>query len=216
MNSMSFKKKWENYWYHYKWHTIAGVFALILLVLFVKDFTTKEQYDGTVMVATSYFVDDDRNAVLKETLERYFSDIDGNGEVNLAIVPIFLEGGQQGEPTDVQLASAMQMKMVAEISTNPSMIYIFDDGFTNLFIEQGLLRDLSQDFPDNPLVRDKTWDISQSEIAQKTFIGEYQSHLGSKYYVSISTGEQVSEKNIAQYEKMVEGLYNMVNNIKVN
>ena len=213
---MSLKKKWENYWYHYKWHTIAAIFALVLLVTFVKDFVTKERFDGTVMVATSHFVDDDRTEKLKETLEQYFTDIDGDGKVNLSIVPIYLEGGQEGEPTDPQLAYAMQMKMVAEISTTPSLIFIFDDGFTNLFIEQGLLRDLSKDFPDNPLVEDKAWDITQSEIAQKTFIGEYQAQLGTKYYVSMSTGEQVKEKNAAQYEKMVEGLYNMVNNIKVS
>lgn len=213
---MSFKKKWENYWYHYKWHTIAGIFALVLLFIFVKDFVTKERFDGTVMVATSHFVDDVRYEKLEETLEQYFTDIDGNGEVNLSIVPIFLEGGQQGEPTDPQHAYAMQMKMVAEISTNPSMIFIFDDGFTNLFIEQGLLRDLSKDFPDNPLVDGKTWDITQSEIAQETFISEYHAQVGSRFYVSMTTGEQVKEKNAAQYEKMVEGLYNMVNNIKVS
>ncbi len=213
---MSLKKKWENYWYHYKWHTIAAIFALVLLVTFVKDFVTKERFDGTVMVATSHFVDDDRTEKLKETLEQYFTDIDGDGKVNLSIVPIYLEGGQEGEPTDPQLAYAMQMKMVAEISTTPSLIFIFDDGFTNLFIEQGLLRDLSKDFPDNPLVEDKAWDITQSEIAQKTFIGEYLAQLGTKYYVSMTTGEQVKEKDAAQYEKMVEGLYNMVGNIKVN
>ena len=213
---MSFKKKWENYWYHYKWHTIAGIFIVLLLAVFIRDFATKEQFDGTVMVATSYFVDDDRNAVLKETLEQYFPDIDGNGKVNLAIVPIFLEGGQQGEPSDPQLAYAMQMKMVSEISTTPSLIYIFDDGFTNLFIEQGMLRNLSKDFPDNPLVSESIWDISQSEIAKKTFISEYQNHLGSKYFVSISTGEMVKEKNVEQYEMMFQGLYNMINNIKIN
>ena len=31
------QKKWENYWYYYKWHTIVGIVALLVIAYTVYD-----------------------------------------------------------------------------------------------------------------------------------------------------------------------------------
>lgn len=42
---MAFKHKWDNYWYHYKWHTLAVLFAIALIVVLVKGCTSKKEPD---------------------------------------------------------------------------------------------------------------------------------------------------------------------------
>ncbi len=217
MNKTEFQKKWENFWYYYKWHTIAGVFVLLLVSVFIKDMVTKEKYDATVMLATSYYVDDAKTEQLKATLEPYFTDIDGNGEVNLFILPIYMEGGVGSESGDMQHAYAMQMKMVSEISVNPSMIFIFDEGFTDTFVNQMEARNLEADFPDNPLIQGTCWDIAASEIGGQTFIAEYEQAVGSKYYASITNGTQVKkEAEVVEYEAILQAFHNMINNTNKN
>lgn len=216
MDKAQFKKKWENYWYYYKWHTIAGIFVLMLVIIFVKDFVTKEKYDATIMLATSYYVDDTRLDNLKDTLEDYFPDIDGNGEVNLAITPIYIEGGEGGQPTDAEYAYAMQMKMLSEVSVNSSLIVIFDDGFTNSFVEQMEMRDLSKDFPDNALISKTLWDITASDFGSKTFIPEYEKQTGTKVYASITSAEYVPEKEVSEYNQVLQGFFNIINNTPIN
>lgn len=217
MDQQEFKKKWENYWYYYKWHTIGGIFVILLIIFFVKDMVGKENFDATIMVAVSSYVDDSQTAELGETLEQYFPDIDGDGDVNLNMIPIFMEGGEGGEPSDVQYAYAMQVKMTSEISTNRMLVYLYDDGFTGIFIDEVGARELSQDFPDNPLVEGTVWDIAASEIGKQTFIAEYEKQSGRKFYASIAGGGQITkEKDVATYASVLEGFSNMVNNIRIN
>ncbi|MBP0989877.1 MAG: hypothetical protein J5874_01680, partial [Oscillospiraceae bacterium] len=41
----TFKEKWENYWYHYKFRTIVGIFVAVAAILLIKDIFFKPKYD---------------------------------------------------------------------------------------------------------------------------------------------------------------------------
>lgn len=113
------KGKWENYWYHYKWHTLGAITAAIVLTVLIVQMVTKEKPDYELVVVT-------KNAVLQETLdhmeaalEQYGRDLNGDGQVDVRIQNIWL-----GESQD-QMAVANQQRFVLSISTGDAMFYAF-------------------------------------------------------------------------------------------
>ncbi|SDN96607.1 hypothetical protein [Acetanaerobacterium elongatum] len=213
MTQKEFKRKWDNYWYYYKWHTIAGVFVLFLAILFTKDMIFKEKFDATILLCTSYYVDDTKVEELEKQAEKYFPDVDKNGEVNIAVEPIFITKDAKGEPTDPQTAYAMQMKMIAEITSDPAMVYIFDQSYYDTYTEQAPLRKLSDDFPGNKQVENSAWKIGESDFAKNNFLKDYFATSGQQIYASMGNGEDIKKANEQErYKKIFEGFANMVNN----
>ena len=48
------KKKWDNFWYYYKYHVLAGAFVLVCIIIFAKDMMSKIDYDYCVSVIGNY------------------------------------------------------------------------------------------------------------------------------------------------------------------
>ena len=61
--------KWlDNYWYHYKWHTILiGFFAIVMIVCFVQC-STVEDYDVTVCFSGNAIFNETEHEGIKKTL----------------------------------------------------------------------------------------------------------------------------------------------------
>ena len=82
--------KWfENYWYHYKWHTIAIAFAVIVILICTVQACSREEEDITMVYAGRAGVEmsADEAEALKKVLEAQMpSDFDGNGEKNITLV----------------------------------------------------------------------------------------------------------------------------------
>ena len=49
-----FLKKLDNYWYHYKWHTIVGIVVVIILSVLLFQTCSKQDYDGYILYAGPY------------------------------------------------------------------------------------------------------------------------------------------------------------------
>ena len=41
----------ENFWYHYKWHTIAALFVLLVTVVMIVNCARREKYDVYILYA---------------------------------------------------------------------------------------------------------------------------------------------------------------------
>lgn len=46
------KGKWENYWYHYKWHTIGALFIVVVLAITIGQMVNRDDPDYTIMLVT--------------------------------------------------------------------------------------------------------------------------------------------------------------------
>lgn len=133
-------KKWfENYWYHYKWHTIGGLFVLFLLAMLVHDMVSKEKYDAEISIHTSTIVIEEQRERLEQLIEPYAVDSDGDGTVNVGITANIFPG-DDGNP---QLFMAAQTKFMAEMSDGVAMILILDDYTYELIGENSFFADLS-------------------------------------------------------------------------
>ena len=84
----------ENYWYHYKWHTIIVVFFALVLTVTLVQCASVEETDVTVAFGGNVILNDAEYNGLKTILGDVCpSDVDGNGEKTVAFknVSIFNE-----------------------------------------------------------------------------------------------------------------------------
>lgn len=133
------KKKADNFWYHYKWHTIGGVVALLLVVFFVRDVLFRTDPDATIILATSTPLPTETTDALQQALEAVAGDFNGDGKVSIAVDAIYMPAatepavGAQSAQEDIaanmggQSDYASVMKLTTVIAAGLDPIYLLDD-----------------------------------------------------------------------------------------
>ena len=70
----------DNYWYHYKWHTIIALFAIVTLAICLAQCSSRETYDLTVTFAGPRILNPTEQDGIGSALETAMpEDFDGNG-----------------------------------------------------------------------------------------------------------------------------------------
>ena len=85
----------ENFWYHYKWHTIAAIFALFVIIVCTVQCATNTKYDIQVLYAgdhvfsrTSTDGGNPEYIKMSSTLADFADDYDKNGETNVTFLDL--------------------------------------------------------------------------------------------------------------------------------
>ena len=97
-----FTERLENYWYHYKWHTIVAVFVLVVLLVVGLQMCSKESYDAYVLYAGDKELERDSkngeiplyNTVLS-SLGRVAEDYNGDGETLISLTTLLALTSEQ-------------------------------------------------------------------------------------------------------------------------
>ncbi len=117
--------KVSNFFYHYKWHVIAGVFFAAVISFFVYDLVKKEAGDIRVLVMTKeksiaqnvmYKTQD-----FERAFELYCPDFDDSGYVHVDVYNIDLS-----ENADPEYMRAQTTKAMGEISFGEAQLYVLD------------------------------------------------------------------------------------------
>ncbi len=94
----------ENFWYHYKWHSLFAVFAIIVVTVCVVQCSRQKDYDVYVMYAGGEaFSRKSENGDIPEynkllsALTKHAGDYDGNGEVLLSFSDLFIPSPAEQE-----------------------------------------------------------------------------------------------------------------------
>ncbi len=124
------KEKWQNYWYHFKWHTIGGIALIIVLAVMIVQCASRESYDFITIVYTRSAIESGRMEKIEEYIEQYSEDIDGDGKVSVQVVDCSFTDTN----ANLQLSQAAMAKVQAMIAAEPkAVLYICDDkGFNDL------------------------------------------------------------------------------------
>lgn len=140
MTKEQFKKKWENYWYYYKIHTIVAIVAIIVLAFLIKQCTDRIEPDMSVTIVTNNVtLSQERIDDIEKMLSKYTSDVNKDGRKYVEVDYINLNQNQ-----DAQVVYAMQTKLMAQIAGSNTALYITDDKyFKQLSKQQKLFMDLS-------------------------------------------------------------------------
>lgn len=92
----------ENFWYHYKWHTVVAIILIITVTVASLQMCSRTTYDMYVMYAggsdvrmTGYDGESSDFERLHSATLRFVSDIDGDGERNLSMLNLYLPSDEQ-------------------------------------------------------------------------------------------------------------------------
>lgn len=135
--------KRENFLYHYKFHLIAGIIGVVLIVFFVRDVFFQTKADMTVVLVSGGYMMPESVEALQAELEKYAGDINGDGKVLVSIdsitLPAFSDEEETGEgeqsegelmtdmaSSDPQADYASAMKLMAVLASNTDPIYVMD------------------------------------------------------------------------------------------
>lgn len=114
-------KSWlENFWYHHKIGVLIGSFALVALTILIVSTVTRERPDYTAVLVTENALLSEEVAYLEQVLAEYGEDVNGDGEVVVAINNLFL-GGKVYANQDTN-AQALQMQLV----TGDTLLYLYE------------------------------------------------------------------------------------------
>ena len=113
------KGKWENFWYHYKWHTLGIAAAVIVLTVLIVQLATRPKYDYQVMLVTQSSLIYGEEKVMVEELAKYGRDVNGDGKVTVSVEAVYLDGAGQ-------IAMANQTKLITRIAAGDMMFFSMD------------------------------------------------------------------------------------------
>lgn len=157
------KKGWENFWYYYKWHTVAGAFAAVLLAILIRDIATKEVYDATVFMASDSYISEELADQLCQKMETYVEDYDGKQGVNIELGQAnFPEDIETGDPNVVMAASTR----FSATLLGDTAIFIVDDSQYSKLLGEDLLMDLTERYPQLELEDPYRIPFSQTDLGR--------------------------------------------------
>lgn len=124
------------FWYHYRWPLLIAVAVVGIVGFITVDSLRKERYDTTVVIATDYYVDDTQLQALDDVLKPVVEDVDGNGQVNIRYVVLFVgdtELGRQNQErmylymTEEDVACYLMSGSISDAYTTPQLEYFMDE-----------------------------------------------------------------------------------------
>ena len=87
----------DNFWYHYKWHTLISLFLVFALLVCTLQMCRKESYDMHILYAGGHAferqsedADTPEYFKAKNTLSKFVIDYDGNDEINISFRDLFV------------------------------------------------------------------------------------------------------------------------------
>ena len=203
------KEKLANYWYHYKWATIAGVFAVALAAFFIYDMATKEKYDFEVLFATTAYYNSEAVSETFEAADRYATDLDGDGTPNVSVLYVNMDA-ELADSGDPNYYMAQFVKFSAALSGGEDAVLVLDQANYDLLMGQDEtleFADLSQ-YSDNPAIEGDKYYIRDDPI-----LGELDG--GNDLFLVLRLPEdmkdQSKEKNQELYQAQVDYLCGLMN-----
>lgn len=161
-------KWWENFWYHYKWHTIFVLVFGTFIIIAVTQFVAREKPDIYVMYAGPEYVNSDDNGAVRSAFKQVMSeDFNNDGIKGVMLTDItYLNGAQieerlrQAEEEGIEIAMDYQANVTAlnrfnmEIFAGESVICMLDPELYRTVLAAGgflTLEEILGYVPDNAL-----------------------------------------------------------------
>lgn len=118
------KEKLNNFWFQYKWHTIAVVALVVVLSVLISQCATRTKYDIEVVFFTYTPVMDIQIDEVADYIAKHARDVNGDGEINIQVVNCSFNNSG----TDNQYRYTMLTKLQALIAGDQNaLLYITDD-----------------------------------------------------------------------------------------
>ena len=136
-------KQWiENIWYHYKWAIILGGLIIAFVAIALVQFLSNKEPDVRIMHVGPMYISPAANDKIEATLAPMSGDYNDDGEVNINILDITINKFSV-EGSDVvynyDKNNEGYTRFQTEIRAGDSIIYLLDEPYFNVCVEEGLL-----------------------------------------------------------------------------
>ena len=105
-----FLERLDNFWYHYKWHTLVALFLIFVFCVCAFQMCSKESYDTYIMYAghksisrTSEDGDIPEYNTFVSSFKRVCEDFDGNGEISLSFSNLYVMSEEVKQKIEAEL-----------------------------------------------------------------------------------------------------------------
>ncbi len=210
-------QKISNFIYHEKGYILFGLCFAALVIFIVWSIATADRPDMTVM----FLATDDNMEYLCEDaakiLEPYCEDVNENGEIMLKMyyVP---EELNSSNPAAMQMNQSYRTKITAEFQSGDVIMII---GTKKIYDEMGisgngLLKDMSEIYPDDPNADENGYKVSGTSFAEKLgydglsddlyfsfrtpqkLMGTSEKEMEENYYAALSAFDRYLAENHAK------------------
>ncbi len=195
-----FMKKLDNFWYHYKWHSLIALFFILVTVVCSVQMCTREKYDIHILYAgpndikktSEEGLSDYR--ILYASLKLAVEDFDENGEVNPNLQTLFLPSAKEIEEINASLPTGyeVQTQVVTENGDQFNSLMILSDYYLCILSEANYLayRDRADGFF-----------VSLAPYAEDAAVAYYDERKEAVYLNSLAFGklpgcEDLDEKTV--------------------
>ncbi len=134
---MTFRKKLENFWYHYKWTVIIAAVVIGFGVYMIAELLSNTQPDMIVLCTVDnglmYRADE-----VEGFFKKYGEDLNGDGEVYIQVIFTPMDASSGGD----QLTQSYETKLYSNLSNADAVLFITDEA--SIFsIEQVAFQDMT-------------------------------------------------------------------------
>lgn len=134
----------ENFWYHYKYHTIVAIITVAALTVMIAQCASKTDYDYSIVIATdSVELAPAQLDALNKELSTYCKDLNGDGEVNLSIIDCSFNS----KTSSYQVVMAKKQKLQSVLMNEQETMLIISDKscyeWINKLNKKGFMEDLN-------------------------------------------------------------------------
>ena len=91
----TFRQRLENFWYHYKWHSIVSLFLIIAITVCTLQMCSKSEYDAYIMYAGPYPATQSEVRDIQTSLGSVCDDYNDDGESLVSISNLFMMTKEQ-------------------------------------------------------------------------------------------------------------------------
>ena len=128
------KKWWEYFWDYYKWHTIATLFALMLIAVTVHQYATQIHYDTTITVSGGHGLNEELLELVEADLAEVVEDSNGDGEKHVMIQQLISPPAADGQVKDAQYEMAIATKVMVEFAAGESCVFFLSADEVNKYL----------------------------------------------------------------------------------
>lgn len=209
--SKTFRDKWINFWYYYKFHVIIGVILVAFLWVSIGDLFNREDFDFTVVVATREEIPTKAKKELEIKIEQCAPAREDGTAPNVEMV--FCKIPAMEDSTDPDLYSAAVTNLRVQVRIGEAAIYLIDDGVMSDMEISDRFIDFNQEYPELENADDISWHIKESEFMDDEHFEGIPDDL-QLHFMKLTSMEDNGKKEKTQksYEWQKQTLENMMNN----
>ena len=202
------RAKLENFWYHYKWHTIISVFLVFVAVIGIWQYIDTPQYDYQIILYTSRSDTTALATALNKELCALGDDINGDGEVNVQIYN--MSYGDMDSNSNFRNSQAQALR--GELMSDRCFLIITDEDRFEQLDQQGYFE--NSQLPDN---NGKSYRIDDKSAFGQKLISDfnemhynYDKDIENGLYFSVRYANSDDAEIIRKREEQKQLLYKIM------